>query len=416
MVTRESFIDALEYTIQSPFVRKMLDLSVDDEGKLARDIDKSSYKAADISKELQNAKEILVSAGNENLEEFSQIAEDYILKSRFEEKKRKVEEAEREYELMPKIDEEYVSERKAKEKAVEEKLAQDIKKAKADAEEEKQLLKDNSLKAAAADEKKCEVIIAVLLVFIIGGIAHYSMTYSTQDSDSSLLLLLAIFGVGGICMYLYHLIKVAKDAIQKGVFPEEFMKKLKAVDKKCEDNEKSLTRQAEKEVEKIRAEGVDYREESDMDKAIKNASLKLLILQKDLVCGLMEVAPFKDFLDDFFVRVPNLLQSTIDNINFLYAWASNYLQNKKLEKHYDELASIEREKVRMQEIMKKEQERAIEEQNRQLKAQTVAMEAQAKAAAERARQAEELTRETREIRRKMDDEGYGRTRLPSGPL
>ncbi len=91
----------------------------------------------------------------------------------------------------------------------------------------------------------------------------------------------------------------------------------------------------------------------------------------------MEKEIFMEILTkDFFVKDPDLLQRTIDNIDSLCSWAVNYLRE-----------------------------------------QTENIKAQAKAAAEQARHAEQMAKymeqnakEAEDIRRRMDDEGFGRNR------
>ena len=107
------------------------------------------------------------------------------------------------------------------------------------------------------------------------------------------------------------------------------------------------------------------------------AELLYLKAQLEYHSKAKQLEPFMEILTkDFFVKGPDLLQRTIDNIDSLCSWAVNYLRE-----------------------------------------QTENIKAQAKAAAEQARHAEQMAKymeqnakETEEIRRRMDDEGFGRNR------
>ena len=412
MITRENFISAIDCMIQSAFVRKMVNTNTDDEDKIAKKINDSAYKVADIVKELESAKEVIISAGNENTEEFTQIATDYILRTRIGEKEKKVNAARNEYDNLPKVDYEYISWREAEEKKINDNLENEIEKLKSNAEEEKKSVKSSFMKDTSAKEKASKIAAGLVAIPLIASLL-FTIIYATSGANAEAEIMM-IFDIVffGVFVYFCNMIKKCTDIRKKGRIPEKVINMLDLIDKRTVEKENSLKQQADNEIAKIREEGIDYCKGSEFDLKIRKANIMCLGLQLELLSEKQRMADFMYILDNFFVNAPDLLQRTIDNVSSLCTWANNYLQNKRLEKHYDELVAIERDKVRIQESMKKAQEKALEEQNKELRAQTKAMQAQAKAEEERARQAAKLAEETTEIRRKMDDENYGNRRLP----
>jgi hypothetical protein len=205
---------------------------------------------------------------------------------------------------------------------------------------------------------------------------------------------------------------------KNGIYPDYIVQQFKKIDENVSAAEARLYRQMEKEIKVLKSDGTDYKKGSEFHKNLATAELLYLKAQLEYHSKAKQLEPFMEILTkDFFVKGPDLLQRTIDNIDSLCSWAVNYLREQKREEHYREMASIEEEKIRVQKAMKSAQDKALKQQNDYFREQTENIKAQAKAAAEQARHAEQMAKymeqnakEAEDIRRRMDDEGFGRNR------
>lgn len=418
MIEKEKFTEALDYMIQSPFVQKMLGSTSNDEDKLAREINQSTYRLVDIKNDLKKSHDIFVAVGQDNPKEFSEIAAKHILDSYLTPMSEKCESAKKTYEVFPKVDEEYIAKLSKEEAEIKEKTAKAALQLKANAEEEKKNLKEKFLSDSKTTEKAGTVIIGVFIILMCGTVAFLFNHRSLLDTTAILSFLLISFGVVGIVLYYCNKINIAKAAHKNGIYPDYIVQQFKKIDENVSAAEARLYSQMEKEIKVLKSDGTDYKKGSEFHKNLATAELLYLKAQLEYHSKAKQLEPFMEILTkDFFVKGPDLLQRTIDNIDSLCSWAVNYLREQKREEHYREMASIEEEKIRVQKAMKSAQDKALKQQNDYFREQTENIKAQAKAAAEQARHAEQMAKymeqnakEAEEIRRRMDDEGFGRNR------
>lgn len=394
-VENNELIWAVEYLMKSPYVRKVKGVTVHDgdrsskilrlQGALdretAREICESSHMLGSIRKDLERAKNIIVEAGRESQErvirEFDKYQERAVASAQ-----EKVEAAQKAMEAGS-LDEAYVAECRAQREA----LIEERKKKKRNIEEELEGRYHRGVRV----NQWVTAIFALLMAVSVAELFH------TDPERVPTVEVLSVFGtfagifgtgMGLISLVLRHL--GHRESFSNGGYDRQVEEMLEKSDQGY-SNKLSLL---EEDIQRGYARGgaAEIRQMS--------LRLDLDLGKKRLESELEKAAEFQDVVKDPLCKGIALLEETMDNLESLSSWATNFTYEKKLSEHHSMMESIEREKLRAQEASNRVQEEEKRKQRELLQQQARAAEAQAKAAEKQARDIEE-------IKRRMQNERYG---------
>lgn len=396
-VENNELIWAVEYLMKSPYVRKVKGVTVHDgdrsskilrlQGALdretAREICESSHMLGSIRKDLERAKNIIVEAGRESQErvicEFEKYQERAVASA-----KQKMEAAQKALDEFP-VDEEFVAECREKKEAI----IREKKKIKDEIGEEV----EREYKKEIGFSKKFTVVLAVLMVVS----AVWLFYVNPEGEGSATMLFLCVLGglagligtiLGGmsiILLYFRH-----RKYYSNGEYDRQINEAMTKVNKSIDHELSAIERDIKR----------GYARGSTLELKKSNCQIDLDLAKSQLEAELQKTAEFQDVAKDPLCKGIALLEETMDNLESLSSWATNFTYEKKLSQHHSMMESIEREKLRAQEASNRVQEEEKRKQRELLQQQARAAEAQAKAAEKQARDIEE-------IKRRMQNERYG---------
>lgn len=396
MFSKNEIMQAIGYTFQSPFVRKIVGVNSQGDqnaldSEVADKIQASSPLLNDIRKEHENARDILTTAGQENPTHFIQMITEYIT-NLTDSCQEKVDAAQKELNELPKVDEEFVAVCQKHERELLEK--KDVKRKKIeDAVEQKY---NDDLRSLKRGTIVCALIGVVGLLWSMYGIRN--------NEKSSIMMIPYFMGMGGLTGILTGLV-----TISMRVFSNKKSKRNGTYQKYIDDAMTSTEAEIARELEIIHQQKEKgYADESDFGKRIHIAEVKLLAYKLHQSKTNLNIAYFSDIIkDDPIQAFPKLLEKAINNMDSLSKWAVNYIHEKKLAEHYSEMESIEKDKLRDQKIAHESQVKAARAQQILLQQQTDAIKAQANAAEQQAKAVQQQARDTEEIKRRLENEKYG---------
>lgn len=399
MSIQSEFIQAVDYMIQLPFVRKIKGLMIPDEwgptrtqvetakfdNLIAKEICKSTYMLADVRKKLEEAKEVIARAGQNEPELCTQALSEF-LNSRMASRQEKVIAAQREFDALPKVDENFMAECREKKNAI-----------LAEREVKKEATKEQYLKSLKYYTRLALVFVILCACFAFVAIYGYKqeINYPSRFYERNLkaCVVSAVVGVlGVICSIAVGVKQLTKRRrIQNtGIYPQNIENTLKNIDKEYDPRLADLQKQMER----------GYSDRSDFSLKLLLAKGNVMQVKQNQANEAQSLANFQDVFRNFFEEAPPLLQRTMDNMDSLVMWATNYMNDKKAEQHHYEMQSIEREKLR-------DQEEANRKQSELLKRQADAAQAAERYAKEQAAAAARQAEDTAEIKERMRRERYG---------
>ena len=396
MITKDEVAQAISYTFKSPFVRKIVGINAQGDqdmfdNEVADEIHASSPLLNDLRKEHEKARDILATAGQEDPTQFIQILTEHI-KSLANSCQEKVDAAQKELDELPKIDEEFVAGCHKFERELLEK--KDVKRKKIeDAVEQKY---NDDLRIS----KRVTIVCALILV--VGVL--WSMYAFRNGENSPIVLVPVIMCFGGLIGILTGIVSIAIQVFQNKKSKRNGTYQ-KYIDNAMASTETEIARELEI-IHQLKSKG--YSDESDFGKRIHIAEVKLLAYKLHQSKTHLNIAYFSEKIkDDPIQAFPKLLEKAINNMDSLSKWAVNYIHEKKLAEHYSEMESIEKDKLRAQEIAHESQVEAARAQQILLQQQTDAIKAQANAAEQQAKAVQQQARDTEEIKRRLENEKYG---------
>lgn len=398
MSIQSEFIQAVDYMIQSPFVRKIKGIVVPDgnpwtiqqandvlDSETAKEIYDSVYMLADVRKKLEEAKEVIARAGRDEPELCAQALTEF-LNSRITSMQAKVDAAQREFDALPKVDENFMAECREKKNAI-----------LAEREVKKEATKEQYLKSLKYYTRLALVLVILCVCLAFVAISGYKqeINYPSRFHEKNLKGAggAAFVGVlGGICGIAVGINQLGKRRrIQNtGIYPQNIENTLKNIDKEYDQRLTALQKQME----------CGYSKRSDFSLKLHLAEFTLMQVKQNQANEAQSLANFQDIFRNFFEEAPPLLQKTMDNMDSLVMWATNYMNDKKAEQHHHKMQSIEREKLR-------DQEEANRKQSELLKRQADAAQAAERYAKEQAAAAARQAEDTAEIKERMRRERYG---------
>ena len=399
MVSKDELMHAINYAFQSPFVRKIVGVTVPEDQKRVDDetaekIKASAHMMGSIKSEHEKVREVICQAIQENPTEYFQAVPEYF-NNQLADCQKAVDDAQQELDDCPKVDDLYVEycqnrkqqlldEKEAKKKAIKENCYQ----------EWKQWYRKDTL------ANKILIIISTIALIII-----VCLTKSGIMEDGTGIL---VSGIPVICISIAGIMWL----ITRHDYGSEADAKETIFNGTDHDVKKRLCEMSEIYNAKIKQneEGIQrgYEAGSDFEKKIHLAEIKLTgcqIAQAEVTANISYFADKlkNDPLHDF----PDLLKKATDNMDSLSNWAAEYIREQRLEQHYAEVESIEEEKLQAQKASQRSQQEALRAQTALLRQQVDAEKARAEAAKKQAEAAQKQANDTAEIRRRLENERYG---------
>lgn len=399
MVSKNELMHAINYAFQSPFVRKIVGVTVPEDQKRVDDetaekIKASAHMMGSIKSEHEKVREVICQAIQENPTEYFQAVPEYF-NNQLADCQKAVDDAQQELDDCPKVDDLYVEycqnrkqqlldEKEAKKKAIKENCYQ----------EWKQWYRKDTL------ANKILIIISTIALIII-----VCLTKSGIMEDGTGIL---VSGIPVICISIAGIMWL----ITRHDYGSEADAKETIFNGTDHDVKKRLCEMSEIYNAKIKQneEGIQrgYEAGSDFEKKIHLAEIKLTgcqIAQAEVTANISYFADKlkNDPLHDF----PDLLKKATDNMDSLSNWAAEYIREQRLEQHYAEVESIEEEKLQAQKASQRSQQEALRAQTALLQQQVDAEKARAEAAKKQAEAAQKQANDTAEIRRRLENERYG---------
>lgn len=399
MVSKDELMHAINYAFQSPFVRKIVGVTVPEDQKRVDDetaekIKASAHMMGSIKSEHEKVREVICQAIQENPTEYFQAVPEYF-NNQLADCQKAVDNAQQELDDCPKVDDLYVEycqnrkqqlldEKEAKKKAIKENCYQ----------EWKQWYRKDTL------ANKILIIISTIALIII-----VCLTKSGIMEDGTGIL---VSGIPVICISIAGIMWL----ITRHDYGSEADAKETIFNGTDHDVKKRLCEMSEIYNAKIKQneEGIQrgYEAGSDFEKKIHLAEIKLTgcqIAQAEVTANISYFADKlkNDPLHDF----PDLLKKATDNMDSLSNWAAEYIREQRLEQHYAEVESIEEEKLQAQKASQCSQQEALRAQTALLRQQVDEEKARAEAAKKQAEAAQKQANDTAEIRRRLENERYG---------
>lgn len=382
MDIKDNFVQAIDYMIQSPFVQKINGIpsewdpikikfeTVLLDNRVAKEIYKSTYMLSSIRKALENARDIILAAGQDAPEQCMEaLREHYDGTTAMQ---RELEPIQKELQELPKVDDAFIEACREKEQSL-------IKER--EAKKEATQKSGGKLQQAHASSMHGlkRYLMGAFFAILIGLIVSY-VSFSVLKWNSAVPYLFAILGVfGGFVVFICSLISMLVEIVsykkrQSG--PEGLASELRQIDALYDNELAELHEQMEK----------GYGKGSALYAKIENLNQKMTLVEDAYKAKMKNAERFEAILRDPFREAPPLLQRTIDNMDSLAAWAANHIHDRDAWDHNEKMQSIERERLRAQ-------EEANHEQNELLRQQAAAVAQQA--------------RDTAEIKERMQKERYG---------
>lgn len=396
MVSKDELMYAINYAFQSPFVRKIVGVTVPEDQKRVDDetaekIKASAHMMGSIKSEHEKVREVICAAIQENPTEYFQAVPEYF-NNQLADCQKAVDDAQQELDDCPKVDDLYVEYcQNRKQQLLDEKEA----KKKACKEDYYQGCRENM-----RPSKICAIIGAVMSpigLYLFNCIKTCSMSITLFVG-----ILTFLFLGGGLCLLLFGTLFVILNRYDKeaifnetdGCVKKRLCEISDAYNAEIKENEEGIKR--------------GYEAGSDFEKKIHLAEIKLMgcqIAQAEVTANISYFADKlkNDPLHDF----PDLLKKATDNMDSLSNWAAEYIREQRLEQHYAEVESIEEEKLRAQKASQRSQQEALRAQTALLRQQVDAEKARAEAAKKQAEAAQKQANDTAEIRRRLENERYG---------
>lgn len=391
MNSNDELIQAIDYTFQSPFVRKIVGVTVqEDQNRLdsesADKIKASSHMLGSIRNEHENARNVIIAAAHENPTKYLQTLTEYLENLSMSCQKN-VDTAQQELDDCPKIDAEWIKicqqkkqeahdETERKEREIKEKFQQ---------EHMKDSLTGKIITILSA------IALVIVLIAIKNGIMEAKLG-PVQGIGFLILMLGALIGfiMGIISTIISH---YDKKKLTNGtyVYPDCVRAELNKLSDRYFNEIKAI----EKDMKRGYAEG------SDFEKRIHLAEVKLLSYQLIQAKTKANIGYFTEKIKNDPVReLPDLLKKAVDNMESLSNWAADYIREQRLEQHYANVESIEEQKLHAQKVAQQSHEDS-------LRAQTALLQRQAEAAEQQAKAVQQQARDTEEIKRRLENEKYG---------
>ena len=391
MNSNDELIQAIDYTFQSPFVRKIVGVTVqEDQNRLdsesADKIKASSHMLGSIRNEHENARNVIIAAAHENPTKYLQTLTEYLENLSMSCQKN-VDTAQQELDDCPKIDAEWIKicqqkkqeahdETERKEREIKEKFQQEH-------------MKDS------LTGKIITILSAIALVIVLIAIKNGIMEAKLGPVQGIGFLILMLGALIGFIMGIISTIISIEDKkkITNGtyVYPDCVRSELN----KLSDRHFNEIKAIEKNMKRGYAEG------SDFEKRIHLAEVKLLSYQLIQAKTKANIGYFTEKIKNDPVReLPDLLKKAVDNMESLSNWAADYIREQRLEQHYANVESIEEQKLHAQKVAQQSHEDS-------LRAQTALLQRQAEAAEQQAKAVQQQARDTEEIKRRLENEKYG---------
>ena len=426
MTKQDEYIKALDYTVNSPFVRKIKGVvpqrgdSENDiqrkrqklDQEVAHEIKDISYMLFDVKKEHEKARDVIIAAGEDKDEQFSKAAVKY-LDENYNSAIREADAAQKELDALPRVDEKFIAKCREQEKAITQEYGNKKEKIQNDYwESHRHAQNINRLMIIVSS-----ILLAVAFIMMYEATVHYSSYYYNTASFFLGILAAFFFGMAGIWGFGMRLIKGRSEynRFKQGISPKRLGYELYEADAEKNKKLSALHKQMEQ----------GYENGSDVHKNIIIALNNVIAAKENVLQKGEQILPFMDEFQKPAQKIPALLQKTIDNMYSLNNWAAYYIQNEKLAHHYDEMASIERDKLQSQKEAQRVQAEELRRRNELLRQQTIAAKAQAEAAERQAKETTELLRkqtaaaqaqaeaaerqakDTEAIKKRMENERYG---------
>ena len=391
MNSNDELIQAIDYTFQSPFVRKIVGVTVqEDQNRLdsesADKIKASSHMLGSIRNEHENARNVIIAAAHENPTKYLQTLTEYLENLSMSCQKN-VDTAQQELDDCPKIDAEWIKicqqkkqeahdETERKEREIKEKFQQ---------EHMKDSLTGKIITILSA------IALVIVLIAIKNGIMEAKLG-PVQGIGFLILMLGALIGfILGIISTIISLDDKKKLTNGTYVYPDCVRAELNKLSDRYFNEIKAI----EKDMKRGYAEG------SDFEKRIHLAEVKLLSYQLIQAKTKANIGYFTEKIKNDPVReLPDLLKKAVDNMESLSNWAADYIREQRLEQHYANVESIEEQKLHAQKVAQQSHEDS-------LRAQTALLQRQAEAAEQQAKAVQQQARDTEEIKRRLENEKYG---------
>ncbi len=379
MSIKDDFIQAIDYMIQSPFVQKINGIVIPDEwgptqtlratGKfdnvVAKEICNSSYMLSDIKKELEAARDAITIAGQDAPELCMDALREHFGDASA--MQAELDAVQRELKELPQVDEVFMATcRKKEQSLIDERDAK------------KEATRKGDGKVQQIHTKTVHREKQILIVTFLMGIIGLAGTVILKPTTKTLQLLFSFFGlyIGFMTFVITLILMLIEFILYKNRLPKELAGELRQIDEIYSDKLKTLHQQMEK----------GYDESSEIYKKTENAKLKTELIRDKYKAKSEKAKNFEAILKEPFQKAPPLLQRTIDNMDSLVAWATNYMRDKETRQHNAMMQSIEQDRLEAQEM-------ANRKQNELLKQQADAAARQAK--------------DTAEIKKRMQNERYG---------
>lgn len=348
MLTKDEIIQAIGYTFQSPFVRKIVGINAQGDqealdNEVSEQIQTFSHILNDIKKEHKNARDTLIAAGQEDPTQFIQILTEYI-KSLTNSCQEKVDAAQKELDELPKVDEEYVEGCNKFERELLEK--KDAKRKKIEDAEEQKLNDDLRITK--------RLLIVFVLITIAGALW---LKFKSPDFAIIPFFMCVVGSIGILTGIISMLVEVFgyKNSKRNGTYQ-------KYIDNAMASTEAEITRKLEI-VHQLKSKG--YSDESDFGKRIHIAEVKLLAYKLHQSKTHLNIVYFSEKIKNNPIEAfPKLLEKALNNMDFLSQWATNYIHEKNLDKHYYKMESIEEDKLRAQKAAHRTQEETARAQKK----------------------------------------------------
>lgn len=391
MNSNDELIQAIDYTFQSPFVRKIVGVTVqEDQNRLdsesADKIKASSHMLGSIRNEHENARNVIIAAAHENPTKYLQTLTEYLENLSMSCQKN-VDTTQQELDDCPKIDAEWIKicqqkkqeahdETERKEREIKEKFQQ---------EHMKDSLTGKIITILSA------IALVIVLIAIKNGIMEAKLG-PVQGIGFLILMLGALIGfIMGIISTIISLDDKKKLTNGTYVYPDCVRAELNKLSDRYFNEIKAI----EKDMKRGYAEG------SDFEKRIHLAEVKLLSYQLIQAKTKANIGYFTEKIKNDPVReLPDLLKKAVDNMESLSNWAADYIREQRLEQHYANVESIEEQKLHAQKVAQQSHEDS-------LRAQTALLQRQAEAAEQQAKAVQQQARDTEEIKRRLENEKYG---------
>lgn len=379
MDIKDNFVQAIDYMIQSPFVQKINGIpsewdpikikfeTVLLDNRVAKEIYKSTYMLSSIRKALENARDIILAAGQDAPEQCMEaLREHYDGTTAMQ---RELAPIQKELQKLPKVDDAFIEVCREKEQSL-------IKER--EAKKEATQKSGGKLQQAHASSMHGfkRYLIGAFFAILIGLIGLFVL----KPTTAMLQIVFGVFGIFGgfiasICSLMLMLVEIVSyKKRQSG--PEGLTSELRQIDALYDNELADLHKQMEK----------GYGKGSALYAKIESLNQKMTLVEDAYKAKMKDAERFEAILRDPFREAPPLLQRTIDNMDSLAAWAANHIHDRDAWDHNEKMQFIERERLRAQEEANREQSELLRQQ--------------AAAAAQQAR-------DTAEIKERMQKERYG---------